>query len=74
MICQQSDYAHCAPFGNFQHTSVGVSDGFFSLENHETRMDLVKTENICFERNAYFSSFSLVSMLCLITSSECIPL
>lgn len=65
-------YAHWAPFGNFQHTSVGISNGFSSLENHETRMDLVKNENICFERNAYFSFFSLVSMLCLI--SECIPL
>lgn len=53
-------YAHCATFADLPHTLVGVSDEFFSRENHEARTDSVKNENICSERNAYFSLFLLL--------------
>jgi len=53
-------YAHCATFGNFPHTLVGVFDGFFSLENPEARTDLVKNENICSEINSRLSLFLLL--------------
>lgn len=45
---------HTATFGNFPHALLGVSDRFLALNNHEARMDSIKNDNVCSERNAHF--------------------
>lgn len=64
-------YAHYATFGNFQHTSVRVPDGFFSLGNHTARINLVKkTKTSVLDEIVISPLSSPVGMFYLITSAE----